>query len=279
MRTPRRLIVLVVGAAVLLTGCLKLDVGLEVNDDGSGTLRMISAVDVQKLEELAEMFGEDAATEGEPSIREQVEDIDPSELPPGASVTYYEDGRFQGVEVVVAFTAEDDLGQLIGEALAASPGDAGDLGSGPTAGMFESFLVEPDGAGGWRFEATMASTDELADEGGMPPEMLRNLIGEPEVQFSIRLPGRQVEHNADRLLGDGTMVWDLDLFGGTGEQALAARTVPGSPITGSDDGGLSPVVVGLVAIGVLLGAVAVVLFIRNGRAGAAPPATPTAPAA
>lgn len=261
----------VVVLAVLAAGCIKLDVDVEVRDDGSGTLRLISALDVEQLEGLAATFGEGVEPGEQPSIREQVEAIDPAELPEGATVEYYDDGTFQGVELTVEFGPGTDIADLLDQGLATTPGDtdAGDLGG----GMFESFLLEPDGAGGWRFEATLPPADDLGAD-GMPPEMLEALIGDPEIRFAIRLPGRQVEHNADRVEDDGTLVWELGLTG-AGEQALSARTVPGDPITG-DAGGLSTaVVVGLAGLAVAAGAV-VVWLLRRGRDAAAmpPPAGP-----
>ncbi|HSL59290.1 MAG TPA: hypothetical protein VK866_15695 [Acidimicrobiales bacterium] len=264
---------LLVAGVLLLASCLKADVDLEVRDDGSGTLRLISAVDVEALEGLAESFGDEGDLSEGPSIREQVESIDPSELPEGATIEFYDDGRFQGIELTVEFEPGTDIAQLLDEGLATGPSDATDVTGG---GMFESFLLEPDGEGGWRFEASLPEADDLGAE-GMPPEMLESLIGNPEIRFAIRLPGRQVEHNADRIEGDGTMVWELGLTG-EGEQALSARTVPGDPITGGDDGGLSPIVIGLLVVAAVLGTIAIVMVVRNGRSAAAPPTATPPPA-
>lgn len=261
----------VVLLAYVLSGCIKLDVDMEVNDDGSGTLRLISALDVERIEGLADSFGEGAETTEGPSIREQVEDIDPAELPEGATVEYYDDGTFQGVELTVEFGPGTDLGSLLDEGLATTPdaGDGAELG-----GMFESFLLEPDGDGGWSFRATLPPSDDLGGE-GMPPEMIEALVGDPEIRFALRLPGRQVDHNADRIEDDGTLVWELGLTG-DGEQALSARTEPGDPITAGGDGLSTPVVVGLVAL-VGLALAGLVWSWRRARPAPAAPTTPPPP--
>src|SRR6056297_473526 len=155
---------LLVVALLVLSSCIKADVDLEVRDDGSGTLRLISAVDVEALEGLASSFGDEGELTEGPSIREQVDDIEPSEIPDGATVEFYDDGQFQGVELTVDFGPGTDIADLLEQGLAAGPDDTGDV-TGDS--MFESFLLEPDGEGGWRFEASLPEADDLGAE-GMP---------------------------------------------------------------------------------------------------------------
>ncbi len=232
-RRVRRL-VLVAVLAVLATGCFRIDMRVDVNDDGSGVVQVETAVQPDKLEALGGLFGEfeDLGDEAaEPPTREELcaDFLDDQELPPEADVETFDDGEFCGARYSQSFVP-DTLGEALG-----ADGD---------------FVLERDGDG-WRFEAVTTDDQEAND-----PEFLalfESVLEDAEFVLRVRLPGRQVEHNADRIDPDGALVWDLDIF--DPPDRLFARTVPGEPITGSGEESSSTV--GLIALAVFGGLVVV----------------------
>ena len=210
----RRTVPLVFLLAIALSGCFKINLDIEVNDDGSGTIGGLIALDTEAAAQLASIFEEEGAEA--PSRDELCEEfLTDTDVPEGATTEPFDDGKFCGVRFSQDFTAAE-LDSVVSESL------AGD-GTG-------DFDIRRDGDG-WRFDATF-SEEATGDADFFPSE----LFSDAEFVIRVKLPGRQVEYNADRIEGDGTMVWDVNLF--EPGPALMARTEPGSPITGSggDDG-------------------------------------------
>ncbi len=256
----RRLCVLVALIGLVSTACFRIDIKVSVNDDGSGRVEGLLALDVEAAAELAAAFGSEFEEEGAeaeiPSRDELCEDfLSDTDVPEGAEVEPYEDGDFCGVRYSADFTADE-----LDAALSDVSGEDGD------------FVIRRDGDG-WRFDATLA--DDASEEADFFPA---ELLGDPEFTVRVKLPGRQVEHNADRIEGDGTLVWDVD-FLNPGEP-LFARTEPGTPITGSggDGGGSNTVLIIVIVVVIAAAAVGGFLWWRNRSAAApaTPPGTPPA---
>lgn len=244
----RRSLPLVGLLVILLSGCFKIDLKIVVEDDGSGSIEGLAAVDAGAFADLGALFGEEAG--GDAPSREELcqEFIDDSDVPEGATTEPYEDGDFCGVRFSREYTAEEMQQEL--------------------ANSFEEdggeFVIERDGEG-WRFQADLG--DQAAEGADFFPT---ELFDDAEFTIRVRLPGRQVEHNADRIESDGTMVWNVDLFNPGG--ALMARTEPGTPITGGggDDGGSNTVlIIVLVAAAIALAAGAIWWWTKRSKAPAA----------
>lgn len=257
--------------AVALTGCFRSDLSIEVNDDGSGVYTQVVAINPKAFTEIAEQFGgseedlgipEDPCDEIVSSANEEQ-----GELPDGATVEPYRDGDFCGATFTVEFDDVNELQDIFGQISAETENQG--------FGTLSSFTLERDGDG-WFFEAAPASSADTggpgADEMGMFEDFMR---GASNV-VRLKLPGRQVDHNADRIDDDGTMIWNIDVLGDS--RTLTARTEPGDPITdetftdageqvageigggsgsGSDDDGGSSV------LWIVLGAVVVVAAIAG----------------
>ena len=234
------------GLAVLalgLTACIKADVDVAVNDDGSGRIVVISAIDRDAAEDFAGSFGTDDGGDGfdvgDP-CQDPVTDARDS-VPAGVQVEEYDQDGFCGVRLTADFGPGDDVAATL-EGLLQGVDDDLTGGSGP-------ITLRREGEG-WLFEVV---NDTSAGE-EIPAGFGESLLEGAEIAYRIKLPGRQVEHNADRIEGDGTMVWELDILGETRDR-LFARTEPGETITGGGGGGSSTLLIvgGVVLVAALLG--------------------------
>ncbi|NND76352.1 MAG: hypothetical protein HKN44_15245, partial [Ilumatobacter sp.] len=249
----RRTVPLVALLVIALSGCFKINLDVDVNDDGSGTVSGLVALDTNAAAELASLFEEEGA---EAPTREELcqEFLTDTDVPEGSTTEAYEDGKFCGVRFSQEFAA-GELDQVLSESL------AGD-GTG-------DFDIRRDGDG-WRFEATFDDT-ATGDAEFFPDE----LFSDAEFVVRIKLPGRQVEHNADSIDENGAMVWNVNLFN-PGEP-LMARTEPGTPITGSGgDGGSSAALIIVLVLVVLALAAVGYWWWRKQSTGGTEPAEPAA---
>ena len=228
--------------ALALTACIKADVDIAVDDDGSGRIIVISAIDKDAAEDFAGSFdtgdGADGLDVGDP-CDDPVTDARGS-VPPGVQVEPYDQGGFCGVRLTAEFGSGDDVAATL-EGLLQGVDDDLSGGSG-------QITLRREGEG-WLFEV---ANDVSADE--EIPAFGESLLEDAEIAYRVKLPGRQVDHNADRIEGDGTMVWELDLVGETRDR-LFVRTEPGETITGGGGGGSSTLLIvgGVVIAAALLG--------------------------
>lgn len=247
MRT--RLLLVMAATAIIATGCFKVNVAIDVNEDGSGTLEGLTAVNFETAAPLLGAFGDD--TDDLSSVDQICDNfaldsgIEVSEL----SATPYREGDFCGVEFSDTF----------------GPGEFTNATSALGEGGGDAILrQEPDG--GWYFEVPFDAEDFGAGE--LPPGF-GDLFDDAEYIFKVRLPGRQVDHNGT-IDADGFVVWDVDLSGAP--ETLFLRTEPGERITNSDGGGALTVILIVVAVLAALGLAAWFLM-RNRTDAQDPPAS------
>lgn len=250
-------VLLVLALGLVGAGCFKADMAVRVEEDGSGEIGWLIALDTEAALGLGSAFATDDVPEL--SVDEACADFrDQQEVPEGAVVVPYDEDGFCGLRYSVQFDAGG-----FEQALADSDTEVG--------------TVELSSEnGGWYFE--------LSDTGGMTGDLDTGdefgaaLLDDAEFTIRVFLPGRLVDHNATYIDGDGNAVWEIDLQGST--TRLFARTEPGETIRGSggDDGssgGGSSVALVLIVGAVLLVGVAVVIFVRR-RQAPAPPSDPSA---
>ncbi len=206
--TPRRcfVVALVAAAAVLMTGCLRTEVAVVVEDDGSGRIDLDvwfeeSALDGIGLTSDGLLDLAEAATTG----------VD------GAEVSGLAEDGARGIRMSLPF---DDHRQLADSLTNADV-------QGQQLRIFQSFEIEESDAGRWSLDAQVdrgGFASVLAEAGG-----LLGIIGPADsaisVTFSVTLPGEVTASNADRSDG-GTATWDLDQDGGPRE--LTMETAPAS---------------------------------------------------
>ncbi len=261
----RRLPLLLMLPAILLVSaaCIRSEIEIRVNEDGSGTAAVLFAFDRATLEALAE--GEE--------IPDPTEDIDPADLPEGAVVEAIDTEQEIGVRVEIPFAASADVGAAIDEAFGALGEDAGPIAG--EEGVFEAFSLRQDGDL-WRLDATTAVPD-LSQEEAAEMALAASLFQNATLTVRIALPGDVTEHNATRVEGDGTLVWELPLMP-TEPATLTA-------VSDTSGGGLNVAVVAGIVIGLLVVAGLGFAYLqRRSRTEApaaplAPPADPPAPPA
>lgn len=278
----RRLAVLAVGvvAMVVLSGCITMNLDVDLNSDGSGRLTFETVIP-QELAAFMEMTGEsmdekfirDEFLEGMP--RELADRVDLSVVRSGDEVSIKVDVRFTDLdELTVAMAGGPDSNPLFTEfelrkepyrwVFSATPVDlstatgmdlGGALGDGLGGGLGDGLGGGIDSGPG-ALDDDIFGSDDLPD--GMsdmfnPDDLLGNMFREPEAYFTIRFPGKVMTSNADQVSGR-TAKWDLS---GSDVRPLEATAAIG--------GGMS-----LILIGALIGVVAVlmvggVLMIRRSR--------------
>ncbi len=190
----KSLMVLVLAAAALVLAACRAEVNmaLTVEEDGSGVVVVEFGFD----EEFRELM---SSTGGDPD--DLFGDLE-SDFPEGEVTTREEgDMTFQGVEV-----AFDDINEITDE----FAGTSADLIGG--FGDSFSFVLDDTSA---VFDATL-SGQEL-DLGGEVPFDVSEFTGGDffSASFILAMPGTVTAHNADEILPDGRLRWDLPILGGT----------------------------------------------------------------
>lgn len=244
--------VALIAISLLSASCIKVDIGIHLNADGSGTVSFLTAVDSTVADSLSSSFGGSAGSTGT-----DFTSIDKSKLPPGATVTPYSQGKFKGEQVTAPFKSADDLAGII-EQINASSGSSSDTPTGGSDRIFDSFSLKGTGES-WTFDATVAPPANGQDLSsfGITPDQLKTFFKDASFTVRLKLPGSVSSSNADSNKG-GELTWNLDIFA-TQPRTLSARSKPGS-------GGGFPVVpvVAVVVVAVAAGAVFMVVRRRRG---------------
>lgn len=199
-RRLRGLALLLAVTAFAMTGCLRYELSISVNDDGSGVLGTVVAIS-------------DAFTQLSGVSSEELVPTDG--LPPDVEAREYHEDGFTGIELAIPFANEAQLALIT----------AG-MSDGSGAGEPGDFTLERNDAGGWTFAmlATVEGDGATAAPAEPPPaELLEGAF----FRVRIALPGVLAEHNADRI-EDGALVWELDLTA-TEPRQLTARTTAAAP--------------------------------------------------
>jgi hypothetical protein len=242
--------------ALLATGCFRIEISIEVEDDGTGTFTFVSAMEESVLEMMG---GDDEGMDG------FLDDFDESDLPSGARVEPYNRDGFVGQRAIIPFTHNGD----VAAAFAALESDgAGPLDDG---GPFDEFELRRDGDR-WVFNAAVNVGDELGDEFSPDDEFMRGFFETASFTVRVKMPGRVTDHNADTVASDGALIWNLDIFDPTTRE-MTATSDPSGPSGGGGDGMNTMLIVAIiVAVVVVVGAVAF-LMMRRRPSGGAPAAS------
>jgi|GEM_PF-2820481 len=184
---------LVVVVLTTATGCLRMDMAIRVEPDGTGTVE-IEMLLSETLTELAEAFSDEDAGD---LCAEMFNESAMSDMPAGAEARELSKDGWCGAEISFSFT-DFDLTELstadgmpirlwVENQTVFFDLDVSDL----TADFDEDMSFEE--------MAAMAKVFDLA-------------LDEPKMVFEVTLPGAPVDHNADSTQGS-TFNWELDLFG------------------------------------------------------------------
>ena len=184
---------LVVVVLTTATGCLRMDVAIRVEPDGTGTVE-IEMLLSETLTELAEAFSDEDAGD---LCAEMLDESAMSDMPAGAEARELSKDGWCGAEISFPFT-DFDLTEIstddgmpirlwVENQTVFFDLDVSDL----TADFEEDMSFEQ--------MAAMAKVFDLE-------------LDEPKMVFEVTLPGASVDHNADSTQGS-TFNWELDLFG------------------------------------------------------------------
>ncbi len=195
----RGLALLLAVTAFAMTGCLRYELSISLNDDGSGVVGTVVAISDAFTELTGATTEELVPTEG---------------LSPDVEVRQYSQDGFTGIELGIPFANEAQLGLItVGMSAGAGAGESGDI------------TLERNDAGGWTFAmvAAVEAGEGMALADPPPAELLEGSF----FRVRIALPGALAEHNADRI-EDGALVWELELTA-TEPRQLTARTTAAAP--------------------------------------------------
>lgn len=205
----KRFIPLVMLLGLVLSACtIRFDVGIDVNEDESGTFTLFMGFD-EEFQQLAEQGGGEGF-----SLTEGIEDV-----PEGWAVENVVEDGFEGVRISTDFDSFEDL-----DARLAELGDTADTGVGTD--FLSDFSLTREGDE-FRFNVDVSGLDEgltdaVGDSGSEdlfsgidPASFFEDLF---EIRFKLTLPGTIGDNNADAVDGN-TLVWNVDLAdeGGTFE--------------------------------------------------------------
>ena len=186
---------LVVVVLTTATGCLRMDVAIRVEPDGTGTVE-IEMLLSETLTELAEAFSDEDAGD---LCAEMLNESAMSDMPAGAEARELSKDGWCGAEISFPFT-DFDLTEF-------STADGM-----PIRLWVENQTVFFD----LDVSDLTADADEDEDMSFQQMAALAKVFGmeldEPKMLFEVTLPGTSVDHNADSAQGS-TFNWELDLFG------------------------------------------------------------------
>lgn len=192
MRKPVLILGLIV-AALLLAACrAEVNISLAVEEDGSGTVAFELGTD----DEFRELLGSSGADPDElfGDLESGVE---------GGEVFEREEGDMSYQGVRIEFDDIDEVSDTLTDAGSDFFGGFGDF----SFEMDESSAV---------FDATLtADEQDLGEDIPFDPSQLSGDFF--SAGFVLSMPGTVTSHNADEVLADGSLRWDLPLLGGTTE--------------------------------------------------------------
>ena len=146
----RGLVLLLGLTAFAMTGCIRYELAISINDDGSGVLGTIVAIS-------------DAFTQATGANSEEL--VPPDDLPPNVDVSEYRQDGFTGIELAIPFANQGELG-LIASGMSAGA-DGGGLGD---------FTLERNDGGGWTF-SMLAAVETGEPTGGYRRSAARGAAG------------------------------------------------------------------------------------------------------
>ena len=225
------------GILLLVSGCIKVNLEINVYEDGSGTYGGEFAI--SKV--FAENFSEgDQSASCDEILDSNDNDLGPlSDLPPDAEIEFFEDDSWCGYNFTASFL---DFGAVLKE-------DDG-FPITEVEGIATFRLPEDDLFGDVTGEADQAGED-------IDSAMLLKALGIPEPEFviSVTIAGEILEQNADQVRGS-TLIWDFNILDpqpGFEPYAVVDTTVSSSGSSGTSGGLIALIVIAALVSLTLLG--------------------------
>ncbi len=225
-------VLLAAAGALFLVGCrAEVNINLDIEEDGSGVVAFELGFD-QEFRDLMASNGADPD-----NLFGDLEETGLGEAEGEAFEREEGEMSFQGVRLEF-----DNVDEIAG-ALEDSSGDFGG---------FNTFSLELDDTSAV-FDATISAPEQNLDDIPFDPSQFAGDVF--SANFILTMPGTVISHNADEVLADGRLRWDLPLLGG--EANFHAESSFGS-------GGFPwlPVIIG---IALLVGLIAMIIAVYLGK--------------
>ncbi len=227
----RKYLFLTVLLALALSACrVETNVLLSIDEDGSGAVGFEIGMD-KEFRDLMEQSGgslDDLLTE--------LPDFGGDDVTPITRT----DGD---MEYVGAQTTIDDIFAF------------GFSGSGGE--FFSAFSYEYDNKSA-SLTATLSAGDAAGDTGDLPFDVSSLTDDLFSANVVVSMPGTVIEHNADKVLGDGTLVWELPL---SGSVDIFAKSTFG----GSSNSWIIWVLIGVLLIGIIAAVTATIVSRKESK--------------
>ncbi len=228
--------ILSAGLLLLVSGCIKVNLEINVNEDGSGTYGGEFAISKVFAENFSE---EDQSSSCDEILESDDNELGPlSDLPPDAEVNFFEDDSWCGYNFTASFSdfgavAEEDDGFPITE-------DEG----------IATFRLPADDL----FGDVTGEADQSED---IDPTMLLKALGIPKPEFviSVSIAGEILEQNADEVRGS-TLIWNFNILDPRPDfepYAVVDTTVTSSGSSGTSGGLIALIIIAALGSLILLG--------------------------
>ncbi|MGB1787408.1 MAG: hypothetical protein ACPHI5_07665 [Acidimicrobiales bacterium] len=228
--------ILSAGLLLLVSGCIKVNLEINVNEDGSGTYGGEFAISKVFAENFSE---EDQSSSCDEILESDDNELGPlSDLPPDAEVDFFEDDSWCGYNFTASFSdfgavAEEDDGFPITE-------DEG----------IATFRLPADDL----FGDVTGEEDQSED---IDPTMLLKALGIPKPEFviSVSIAGEILEQNADEVRGS-TLIWNFNILDPRPDfepYAVVDTTVTSSGSSGTSGGLIALIIIAALGSLILLG--------------------------
>ncbi len=236
----RRMVLAAALLALLAVGCkAELALVVDLEADGSGTVELVSGFDEEFIQ-LVFQGADPAETVFQDNDFAESED---------AEFDTFEEGEFTYYRITRPFANPDEILQLAEDDIPIE-GIMVDIGDEEVRVVAQT----EQGLG------DLAGSEDLQ---GFSPDILADTIS---VTARLRMPGEVTSHNADRVLEDGTLEWDVPLTG----QGLDIQAVS-DPTAG--EGGGFPVGLAVGGAAVLAAGAAAGIWLVRRRSRPGPPET------
>ncbi len=230
----KKLLLLIAGIALLTVACrAEMNVIVDINEDQSGTAAFEFGLDEEFLGIIESTGGSVDDLFGELDLGEE-----------GGEATIRTEGDMTFTGVTKDFTdVNEAMDELTGVTGSEDP-------------LFQDFSFTMDDKTAELTARISAPEEDLGDFGLDPSALTGDLFS---ANFILGLPGTVVEHNADEVLADGRLKWDLPILGG--EKEIYAK----SEFSGSSLGWLWIVLGVVLVVGVAAIVAAIVLGKRQSK--------------
>ena len=198
------LTITLVATALFAFNACKAEVNVAIDEDGAGEIELIGAVNDAILS-LARMTGDDPFQD---LLDFETEELTGDGLE-GTTVEPYSQAGYTGIRIRANFDPYDPT-------IAALSNDESTLGNlTETIGLGEFRFQRTEQDDGWLVRLEQTTDSDLVNGFGDLVGDVPFDVGDLDLPFifSLKLPGKYVEHNADRELND-TLIWDTNLLDG-----------------------------------------------------------------